>query len=186
MDRRLILLELLAAPGLSRDLAEPVTGTTRLQKFLFLLEKERGIAPAEDGFEFFAFKFGPCSTRVYDDLEMLENLGLIETASAAHLPEEEEAEQELSFEYLMGDSEGEPLSRQEVMEKRYRITPEGLKLLEKLERQIDDEEGVHRVRKETADLKRTFGTYTLRELIRYVYVKYPDYTTESEIKDQIL
>ena len=48
-------------------------GITRIQKLLFLLDREENIRPGADGFKFEAYKAGPYSPRVYDDLEFLEN-----------------------------------------------------------------------------------------------------------------
>ena len=35
-------------------------------------------------------------------------------------------------------------------------------------------------------IKSKFGHYSLDDLLYYVYTKYPDMTTESEIKEQVL
>jgi uncharacterized protein YwgA len=68
--RNLLLLLVGTDPG-------GVGGITRLQKLLFLLEREEGLEPTERGFEFEAYKAGPYSPQLYDDLEFLENLGYL-------------------------------------------------------------------------------------------------------------
>ena len=35
-------------------------------------------------------------------------------------------------------------------------------------------------------VKSKFGTYSLTDLLYYVYTKYPDMTVESEIREQVL
>jgi hypothetical protein len=57
--------------------ASGLGGLTRIQKLLYLLETEEKIRPSGDGFKFEAYKAGPYSPRIYDDLEFLENLNFI-------------------------------------------------------------------------------------------------------------
>ena len=159
----------------------PVEGITRMQKYLFLsLAQEKGemvgVADVE-GFE--PYRFGPYSSELYDDLEMLENLGLITSQPVGELSEPETEEVALSFEYLMGDDEQDgALAEQE--EKRYELTEGGLKFVQELVRPTEDQvEGIRRV-------KSKFAHYSLRALLRYVYRKYPEWTKESEIAEEIL
>ena len=92
MRRTDILLELLAAPGVKGSDA-PIVGTTRLQKLLFLLEQEEGIKVTEgDDFDFTAYKFGPVSKEIYDDLIKLENLDFITSKPVAEPSDEERDE----------------------------------------------------------------------------------------------
>src|SRR5712692_7309921 len=72
--------------------ADEVGGITRLQKFLFLLEQEGGISPSAEGFDFRAYKAGPYSSKLYDDIEFLENLGYLESEAVAGATEAEAAE----------------------------------------------------------------------------------------------
>ncbi len=53
-----------------------LNGITRLQKLLFLLEREEGLTRSGADFAFTPYKAGPYSSAIYDDLEFLENLGL--------------------------------------------------------------------------------------------------------------
>ena len=89
ISRRNLLLLLV---GLDSD-PSGLGGITRLQKLLFLLEEEEHLKPTEGGYEFQAFKAGSYSPELYDDLEFLENLGLLkgEVTSEASEPEAEEA-----------------------------------------------------------------------------------------------
>src|SRR5436309_923414 len=70
MKREEIILALMAG--------DAVVGITRLQKLLFLIEHEGGLRPTNDDFDFEAYKFGPVSKKLYDDLCLLRELGLIE------------------------------------------------------------------------------------------------------------
>jgi len=75
IGRRDLLLLLI---GLDESTApEGLGGITRIQKLLYLLESEEHICPSGEGFKFEAYKAGPYSPRIYDDLELLENLDYI-------------------------------------------------------------------------------------------------------------
>src|SRR2546423_741600 len=103
IGRRDLALLLIGA-GADGTLADSVGGLTRLQKYLFLLEQEGKVTPVGDGFEFVPYKAGPYSARLYDDLEFLENLGLIRSEIVGQSSEAEADEVEkLNFEELMGD-----------------------------------------------------------------------------------
>ena len=65
-----------------------IGGITRLQKLLFLLWKEAGIQEVEAGFEFKPYKAGPYSRKLYDELELLENLNLIHGEVQAKRPQQ--------------------------------------------------------------------------------------------------
>ena len=62
----------------------------------------------------------------------------------------------------------------------YRVTEKGINYL-KENKLIESEEY-----KKIEDVKKRYAKKSLNELLRYIYVKYPNYTTESEIRDQIL
>lgn len=74
IGRREMLLLLV---GLDSPTRSGLGGITRIQKLLYLLEAEEHIRAGADGFEFVAYKAGPYSPRIYDDLEFLENLNYI-------------------------------------------------------------------------------------------------------------
>ena len=134
------LILLVLGVDIKGDLREGINGITRLQKFLYLLEQEEKLKPDANGFEFVAYKAGPYSAKLYDDLEFLENLGLITSEVAGEATEGEAAEVEMSFEELMGDCtdtvEGTPsnelMTADVYEERRYRLTENGKERVEKL------------------------------------------------------
>lgn len=175
MRRTDILLALLAASG-STGVDMPIVGTTRLQKLLFLIENEENIKVTEgDDFNFTAYKFGPVSKEIYDDLTKLENLDLISSSPVAEPSDAERDEFGLSFEALIGDEE----AAEAFEEKQYRITESGKEWLSKRTLPEDDVQKIRRV-------KGKYGSLSLSDLLHYVYSKYPRYTTASEIKDRVL
>lgn len=187
-DLELLFLGLGATPD---ELSTSFGGITRLQKFIFLLEREEGIVANRDGFEFTPYKAGPYSPKLYDDLEFLENLGLIESEVAAEATDEEAVEvDELTYENLMGDSA--ETSDQQLYdglgaadayeERRYRLTPEGIKKLKNLVGSGKYQPVVDGIRK----IKSRYGNHSLSDLLYHIYTKYPDMATESEIKNRVL
>ena len=182
--RDLVLLVI----GLGKDdqFNEALGGITRLQKYLYLLEREGGVHAAGDGFGFEPYKAGPYSSKLYDDLEFLENLGLLESQVTAGTTEAESVEVErLNYDDLFGDgsstSDG-ALAADAFEEHRYSLTTNGVAHVRKLlsdPRYQRDVEGIRRI-------KSRYGTFSLSDLLRYVYTKYPEMTTESEIRDKVL
>jgi uncharacterized protein YwgA len=164
------------------DIANGINGITRLQKFLFLLENEDYLEKIEGGYKngFEAYKAGPYSSALYDDLEFLENIGLIEVETSGVATEEEAADIDFTFEDLM---DSEDIKTPDVYdEKRFKLTKEGLAKVESLLTSKEYSPVVDGIRK----IKSKFGNYSLNDLLYYVYTKYPDMTTESEIKDHVL
>jgi hypothetical protein len=188
ISRRNLLLLLV---GLDSD-PSGLGGVTRLQKLLFLLEEEEGLKATEGGYEFQAFKAGPYSPELYDDLEFLENLGLLrgEVTSEASEPEAEEVDR-LSFDHLIGrevekSTEGEdvdgPASADTYEERRFRLTDRGRERTEQLLKSAEVGPVVNKIRR----VKSKYGKYSLNDLLYHVYTKYPEMTTESEIRDKVL
>lgn len=75
-NRHDLPLSLLAAIGDSS-----IEGRTRLQKLLFLIQKQAesdNEVEFEQSYEFIAYDYGPFSKEIYDDIERLSRRGLIE------------------------------------------------------------------------------------------------------------
>lgn len=184
-------VELLLLGAGPEGVLEGISGITRFQKLLFLLEQEENVVPSGTGFDFAAYKAGPYSAHLYDDLEMLENLGLIETEVTAEATEEEAAEIDmLDFEELMGegadDAEGAGVdglaAADAYEERRFRLTDDGTKRV----RQLLERDDYKPVEGAIRRIRSKYGHYSLSDLLYYVYTKYPNMTTESEIKDKVL
>lgn len=163
-----------------------VSGITRLQKFLFLLDREENIRPNDSGFRFEPYKAGPYSPTLYDDLELLENLGLIRTEGGAESTITERTDiEKLSFDDLMGGFDelgvGQPRA-DSLEERRFILTDRGKERIESLLKNPDYTsvaDGIRRV-------KSRYSRHSLRDLLRHVYRKFPDMTTESEIIEDVL
>jgi uncharacterized phage-associated protein len=173
-----MLMMLLAAPGVRGEEGEAVQGTTRLQKLLFLIEREAKLKPTKgNDFDFTAWKFGPVSRELYDDLEKLENLGLLDSEPVSEPSTAELDEYGLSFDDLMGEEGSQ--SRDSFEEKKYRLSEKGLAWVREHELR---HEAFDKIRK----IKEKYGALSLQDLLHYVYTRFPDMTTASEIKGKVL
>jgi hypothetical protein len=185
------LVLLLLGLGAKDELTKGFGGITRIQKYLYLLEKEGKITSAGEGFEFQAYKAGPYSSKLYDDLEFLENLGLIESEITAEATDAEASEiEEISFDDLMGDgseqTDGEQFdgfgASDAYEERRFILTDEGRERVEALLANEEYKPVVDAVRK----IKSRFNNHSLSDLLFYIYTKYPEMAVESEIRDKVL
>lgn len=187
--RNILLLMLGIGEGEDEtDIANGINGITRLQKFLFLLENEDYIKKNDDGYQFEAYKAGPYSPTLYDDLEFLENIGLIRSEISGVATEEEAADMNFTFEELMDNVEDLKDSLEDIKtadvydEKRFRITEDGADKVKTILKKEEFAPVINGIRK----IKSKFGHYSLNDLLYYVYTKYPEMTTESEIKEHVL
>lgn len=179
-DRRTMLLLLIGVDGEARG-EDSVNGITRLQKFLFLLEQEEGVSASNEGFKFKAYKAGPYSSRLYDDLELLENLDLVRSEATAESTALEATDiDRLAFvDLIEGDDER---AADAFQERRFSLTAKGRDRVKQLLSSGDYEDAVEGVRR----VKSRYAHYSLKDLLRHVYKKYPDMTTESEIIDEVM
>ena len=142
--------------------AESIHGITKLQKLLFLIEEETEFFEEYKDdltFEFNAHKMGPFSKHVYEEIRFLQQLNAIETEP-------------------MGD---ESEDKNDLTNKIFHITSKGEKIASELATQLEPKHN-----DELAELVENYNGMELRELLNYVYTEYPSFTTESEIKDEIL
>lgn len=172
VDDAVVLL--LGAPSSLPALNGRVEGITRLEKLLFLFERESDLgALLDDDLEFRAHNFGPFSSKVYQAVEVLESAGLI-TDSAKLADDNEDA---WESEELIGDQPDSPYTTRD-----FALTVRGRRYYEALRQEVLTEEK----ERELSQFKDRFGSLPLRQLIRYVYNRYPELTEKSLIRDQIL
>lgn len=208
--RKLAVLYLLDAPDESGKTPSPLGGTTKLQKLLFLLERQSVGQLDKEFWELdFAYepqKYGPADISLYRDLEFLTVAGHInmggdmltsDVPSVAALLEVQQGEvalveaieeEELSFQYLMAPSSEEVTQEQSAIETTYEITPKGVHLLERLEKSAEVDGGIElaKLRSACRSIRAQFGSWPLKRLLEYVYRNHPDMITESTIKDRVL
>lgn len=175
-----LLLLLLWASGKRGIIGESIQGIVRIMKLLFLMKMDAGLDRyVTDYYAFAPYKLGPFEKTVYDDLDALVERNLIERkpieenqlSSESRLPKELEIEESIDFDRVK-------------MNAIYALTDTGKKYA--LAYAKDAEQIDVAILKSIKDIKSTWASQPLKRLLRYVYKKYPEYTTESEILDKVL
>lgn len=213
--RKLAVLLLLNAPNAAGNPAAPIRGTTRMQKLVFLVTKRaEGLLEEDEAFRvdfsYDADKFGPADLDLYQDLEFLKAARLIsidrltgiaeegvsppsesgEPPSGPELLPEEQEENELSFDYLMGERTEEiDIAEAETKRERvYQVTPLESGFYEKLAQSLNPGAAgrLSKLQQVCRSVKQEFGDWPLEGLLRYVYTNYPDTIRRSSIVDRIL
>jgi len=174
-DRKDLILLLLGAPGRLGRVAEGIRGTTRVLKLMFVTVKEMAAGRlVKNPYQFAAYRFGPFTAAVYDDLEVLVRAGLVRR-------------ERLGEDGMPVMERGEPLDEGfefNGLTTQYRLTRKGERFARALledarKRKPDLEPGL-------GVLKTRLAALPLRALVRYIYERYPEFTTESEILKDIL
>lgn len=170
------------------DNRKPINGAIRLTKMMFLFTQEIQPLLKNNGVDsenlpnFIAYNFGPFSKDLYEQIDFFSNIKFIKTRDirAEEMGEVDDWRGEwfdgigdpVDFGYAMDDSkymqyEIENLGKQYVEKK---IIPllnnEHIKLLESFKRKI--------------------VKTSAKNILRYVYTKYPDYAKNSIIKKDVL
>lgn len=171
---------MLYAPGVSGKTAEPVAGITRLNKLLFLLEKE---GSAKTDFDFKPYKMGPYSPNINPVIEFLSTFPspkdpIIELKSA-RVKSGTNAEQTRYINDL-ASSDDIPEELDKYNSSSFELTEKGKKLAEAVWNDAPDATKVS-----VANIKSKYTSLTLNQLLRYVYSTYPKMTEKSEIKNQV-
>jgi hypothetical protein len=161
-----------------------IEGITRLEKLIFLAQKEEKITIENEGkkdnFDFIPFKMGPWSSDVYDEVDFLESMGLLEKRGTQENEPVNQAHDEMLFNEAILDKYQKSYPTLDNEMESYRLTVKGIEIAKKLWERLDNDE-CEKLKK----IKKKFNKMNLKQLLRYVYTKYPDYTSESEIKDYI-
>lgn len=165
------LMALLYAPGPKGQVADPIRGTTRLEKLAFLAQREYGL-PNRYSFE--PYDYGPWSAEVVDDADALRAVGLMEVI-----------EEPLALSYQEGDDivtesqipdRDDPESLQPGKLRRYKLTAAGQTAAKKLWSILPAPE-----RNQISALKQAYNQIPLTDLLRHVYTKYPETASRSKI-----
>ena len=161
LNNDMILLLILYADNQSK-----IIGRTRLQKLVFLYEKEFPYKLHQDRpsglFNYFAYDYGPFSKDLYKHIKNLKALDMTLV----------ENEKEL-------DQYADTIDR----ETEYSITQDGIECVveELIQKGRIDEFEMEAMDK----FKRDYNDMELNKLVKFVYEKYPEYTKNSKIKDKV-
>lgn len=163
--------------------ATSVVGITRLEKLLFLLKLDEGFLQGvseKDNFNFIPFKMGPWSNEIYDEVDFLESLGLLTKGSKEKRSAIDAEHDNELFSGMVLDKYQKSASSVDEECEVFKLTDSGKVKAKEIWDRLADEE-----KKRLIELKSKFNKMNLKQFLRYVYKKYPEYTTESEIKDYL-
>lgn len=171
-DDAIVLL--LGAPGGDRARPGYLEGVTRLEKLIFLLERETPVRDwLTDDADFRSWRFGPFSSKVYQAADTLAAAELIRDSATNASNSEDRWE---SFTGLMDERDIDPFTT-----RTFELTDRGKRYYAALLRETPVN-----AEKVLSEFKERFGSLPLRQLVRYVYERYPQFTDKSEIRDQVL
>lgn len=172
-----VLLALLYAKGSTGKNNEPIAGTTKLVKFMFLISRETDSKEIiSKDYDFAPDNYGPCSHEIFDDIEMLKDAKFIEEKKRKIFSPLDEGDTEACH-YPAVDSEISP----ERLLKVFSLTEKGKKIGEIMFNSLSPED-----QKKIVILKQLYNKSPVREIIRNVYTKYPEMIGESKIKKEVL
>lgn len=148
MHRKILPMALLDASD-----AGQIEGRTRLQKLVFLMEQELDEVPTasldDSDYNFIPYDYGPFSKELYDDLDSLEEAGLIEV--------EEEPMADGKLKYV------------------YHLTEKGQSWVQN---QLTDS-SADKAHSLAEGLASEYNDMLLSDLIDEVYAEYPEYAENS-------
>ena len=154
------------------------SGITRLEKLLYLIDRETKFEGIGNFFRFEAHNFGPFSKEVYEAIEFLLSCELIEQREKSFTSVYSSSDEaKLLSEISDAEVPDEYGSDNQVTEKQFRLTPNGRKIARIMRDAVQDRRSSDI--QELENVVRMYGTRPLNQLIRYVYHKYPAMTVKS-------
>lgn len=151
--------------------AEPIKGTLRLTKLLFLLVQEGGFGQLEREYAYEPYDFGPWTPRILDYASALEQRDLVKIEQ-----EDFQHPEEIAHEWAEYSPSREEATATPRWMATYYLTERGLRVAEILYHRLKPNE------RESLDLiKRRFGRISQSELVQYVYSRYPQYASKSKL-----
>jgi len=186
-SKKLLLLLLYLPTAEDKEINEPIKGSTRIQKMMFIYEKEihnkYDYAKLIDfNPEFFAFNYGPFSSKVLDDIRFLSNAGFIKELNLNENSDIEDFEfvSYENYEYTNNDVDTSFSDKNYI---EYSLTEKGIRFVD---------QKIINIFKEKPDLERVLIEFKnkiinmpLTSIIKYVYNRYPEMTINSKIKDKV-
>ncbi|MCW3047309.1 MAG: hypothetical protein JWO74_1593 [Solirubrobacterales bacterium] len=166
-----LVVLLLGAPGPSGERGR-IEGVTRLEKLVFLIEKERRPPWLTEQADFISHNFGPFSAKIYTAVDTLAAAGLVQDSGSLA----ESTEDAWETEHVIGERPSDPYAT-----RNFELTELGRRYYDALMQELPPT-----VSTELQEFKARFAGLPLRQLIRYVYERYPDFTDKSIIRDDVL
>lgn len=166
-----------------------MTGRTRVMKAIYLFKKEiwsnyffNDLIPVLQ--DFVPWHYGPFSVDVFADIDFFVKIEFIERGSASPSSDSYANESVEEFEYWQeesSDSDGEQMF--EYTEEQFTLTDKGIQYVEVSSLYTSLSTSQQKILK---TFKTKICTIPLRQLLEYVYNKYPEDTVKSRIREQIM
>jgi hypothetical protein len=175
VDDAIVLLLGARTPG--QEVSGHLSGITRLEKLIFLLERETDAkAWLTEPADFIPYNFGPFSSKVYQAIDTLVAGGLLKDSGS---PSDGAADSWERF-HAIEDIQDAPVE-DPYATRDFSLTDRGQRYFEVLSQQLPKG-----AMAELSDFKSRFSRLPLRQLVRYVYQRYDAFTSNSLIRDDIL
>jgi uncharacterized protein len=180
---------LLFAPTTAENQPVPILGRTRLMKMIFVFEKELAKHFQNEreliNFDFEAHSFGPYSKKVYEAIDFLETREIIELFPVSPFGMNDD---DMEVDKILISSEAEALDFQNekiYMSEGFQLTSRGNQMMKKKDvwfswSCLSDEK-----KKILTDFKTIMVSRPLKEILKYVYAKYPKYAEKSTIYQRL-
>ena len=167
---------------------EPIKGSVRLMKMMFLFNEQ--IAPAlkrkgldsEKLPEFMAYNYGPFSKDLYEQVDLFTGIGFMQVRDLNETEEMSGVDNIIEKEFVDECYEDDEETKSENSYREYYITDIGSGFVESelLGKLTSSQLGLLR------QYKKKITEMTMKQLLHYVYTRYPQYAEKSLIKDEVL
>jgi hypothetical protein len=167
----------------------PIYGAIRLTKMMFLFDKEVAKELKKQGIgyknppEFFAYNFGPFSKDVYEQVELFRGIGFIKVTNInanEEMAEVDDWEEGPFIDELSQQDKGH--INMDGKYYKYTIISTGTRYVEeKILPNISCNE-----KELLSKFKEKITHLYPKQILKYVYTKYPEYTDKSLIKEEVL
>lgn len=168
-----LVLLMLAAPTRVSPAHDRINGVTRLEKLLFLADRETKVsaAVADEPLVFKAYNYGPFSKEVYEAVDLLEESELV--------TEERQVDGQ-TLDSLEDLEVTGTADEDEYITRCFVLTSKGQAVARYLGEQHPE------VVSALSEIKDRYAGRSLSSLIRYVYQAYPESAENSKIRDRYL
>jgi uncharacterized protein YwgA len=168
-----LIVMLLGAPTKSPGLVNKVSGITRLEKLIFILDEETDVGQMlTDSPEFVPHNFGPFSQKVYQAIDILASANLVTDSAQIDVSNDESWETG----NFIDDEPDQQYTSREIS-----LTERGRRYYNALETEFGSN-----VVSTVSAVKDRFGNLPLTQLVRYVYQRHPEQIEKSIIRNKIL
>lgn len=167
---------------------EPIKGSVRLTKMMFLYNEQivpvlkRNGLESEKLPEFIAYNYGPFSKDLYEQVDLFTGIGFMQVRDLNENEEMSGVDNIVEKEFVDECYEDDEETKSENSYREYCITDIGSGFVESelLGKLTSSQLGLLR------QYKKKITEMTMKQLLHYVYTRYPQYAEKSLIKDEVL